>query len=40
VRGDFDACLELVRQASRQLGIYLLNSVNPFRLEGQKTIAF
>ncbi len=40
VRGDFDACLELVRKASRQLGIYLLNSVNPFRLEGQKTIAF
>lgn len=40
VRGDFDACLELVRKASRELGIYLLNSVNPFRLEGQKSIAF
>ena len=39
VRGDFDACLELVRQSCRQFGIYLLNSVNPFRLEGQKTIA-
>lgn len=40
VRGDFDACLELVRQSCRQFGIYLLNSVNPFRLEGQKTIVF
>lgn len=40
VRGDFDASLELVRKACRQFGIYLLNSVNPFRLEGQKTIAF
>ncbi len=40
VRGDFDVCLELVRQSCRQFGIYLLNSVNPFRLEGQKTIIF
>ncbi len=40
VRGDFDACLSLVRDASPRLGIYLLNSVNPFRLEGQKTIVF
>ncbi|HEY7894426.1 MAG TPA: threonine synthase [Gemmatimonadaceae bacterium] len=38
VRGDFDACLELARRAARELGIYLLNSVNPYRLEGQKTI--
>ncbi len=40
VRGDFDVCLDLVRQSCRQFGIYLLNSVNPFRLEGQKTIVF
>jgi threonine synthase len=40
VRGDFDACLSLVREASEKLGVYLLNSVNPFRLEGQKTIVF
>jgi threonine synthase len=40
VRGDFDACLELARQASERLGVYLLNSVNPFRVEGQKTIVF
>jgi threonine synthase len=38
VRGDFDACLRLVREASDQLGITLLNSVNPWRIEGQKTI--
>jgi threonine synthase len=38
VRGDFDACLRLAREASRALGITLLNSVNPWRLEGQKTI--
>jgi threonine synthase len=40
VRGDFDACLRLVQEASGQLGVYLLNSINPFRLEGQKTIVF
>ena len=38
VQGDFDDCLRLVEQASEQLGVYLLNSINPFRLEGQKTI--
>src|SRR4030095_12139668 len=38
VRGDFDACLRLVREASDALGITLLNSINPWRLEGQKTI--
>jgi len=38
VRGDFDACLALVREAAQRLGVYVLNSVNPFRIEGQKTI--
>jgi threonine synthase len=38
VRGDFDQCLRLVEEASVQLGVYLLNSINPFRIEGQKTI--
>jgi threonine synthase len=38
VRGDFDECLRLVQQASKELGIYLLNSINPWRVEGQKTI--
>jgi threonine synthase len=40
VRGDFDACLRLVREASDALGIALLNSINPWRLEGQKTIVW
>jgi threonine synthase len=38
VNGDFDACLALVQAASERLGIYLLNSINPCRVEGQKTI--
>ena len=38
VRANFDRCLELANEASRALGVYLLNSINPFRLEGQKTI--
>ena len=38
VRGDFDACLRLVVEATNELGVYLLNSINPFRIEGQKTI--
>ncbi|MGZ7033119.1 MAG: threonine synthase, partial [Thermoanaerobaculia bacterium] len=40
VRGDFDACFALVREAARKLNVYLLNSINPFRIEGQKTIVF
>lgn len=38
VRGDFDAAMRLVLEASTRLGIYLVNSINPFRIEGQKTI--
>ncbi len=38
IDADFDRNLELVREVSERLGIYVLNSVNPFRLEGQKTI--
>lgn len=38
VEGDFDDCLRLVQAASDELGVYLLNSINPWRLEGQKTI--
>jgi threonine synthase len=38
IDADFDRNLELVREVSERLGIYVMNSVNPFRLEGQKTI--
>ncbi|WP_146565836.1 threonine synthase [Posidoniimonas corsicana] len=38
IAGDFDDAMQRVQQVSKQLGIYLVNSVNPFRLEGQKTI--
>ena len=40
IRGDFDDCLRLAREASDRLGVYLVNSVNPYRVEGQKTIVF
>ncbi|MDA9934159.1 threonine synthase [Rubripirellula sp.] len=40
IAGDFDDAMIRVRQVSQELGIYLVNSVNPFRLEGQKTIMF
>ncbi len=40
IAGDFDDAMQRVQQVSRQLGIYLVNSVNPFRLEGQKTIMY
>lgn len=38
--GDFDDAMQRVQQVARKLGIYLVNSINPFRLEGQKTIMF
>jgi threonine synthase len=40
VAGDFDAAMRLVRQTCDELNVYLLNSLNPFRLEGQKSIVF
>jgi threonine synthase len=40
IAGDFDDAMLRVQQAARRLGIYLVNSLNPFRLEGQKTIMF
>lgn len=40
IDGDFDAAMRLVREVAAGTSVYLLNSVNPFRLEGQKTIAF
>jgi len=40
IAGDFDDAMIRVRQVAGEMGIYLVNSVNPFRLEGQKTIMF
>ena len=40
LRGNFDQALELVRELAQRRPIGLVNSVNPFRLEGQKTAAF
>lgn len=38
IMGDFDDCMKQVQDVCNELGIYLVNSLNPFRLEGQKTI--
>jgi threonine synthase len=40
IEGDFDAAMQLVEQVCNEMDIYLLNSLNPFRVEGQKAIAF
>ncbi len=40
IAGDFDDCMRQVQDVCRELGLYLLNSLNPFRLEGQKTIMY
>ncbi len=40
IDGDFDDAMRQVQEVSKKLGIYLVNSVNPFRLEGQKTIMY
>jgi threonine synthase len=40
IDGDFDDAMARVRQVADRLGIYLMNSVNPFRLEGQKAIIY
>src|SRR5262249_31818724 len=40
IAGDFDDAMLRVQQVAKRLGIYLVNSINPFRLEGQKTIMY
>src|SRR5215470_3815801 len=40
VRGSFDDALHVVRQLGERGGVTVVNSINPFRIEGQKTAAF
>ncbi|MEC4815560.1 MAG: threonine synthase [Scytonema sp. PMC 1069.18] len=40
IKGNFDQALEIVREMAQSYPITLVNSVNPYRLEGQKTAAF
>jgi len=40
LKTDFDGCVDLLTELVKRFPIYLLNSVNPYRLEGQKTPAF
>ncbi|HKD61996.1 MAG TPA: threonine synthase, partial [Terracidiphilus sp.] len=40
LKADFDGCVRVLTQIVKEAPIYLLNSVNPYRLEGQKTPAF
>ena len=37
---NFDQAFQMLRELTDELGLYLVNSLNPFRLEGQKTIVF
>jgi len=40
IEGDFDACMNLIQHSAERLDLYVMNSINPFRLEGQKTIMY
>lgn len=40
VRGNFDEALSIAFKSAPEMGAYLLNSVNPWRIEGQKTVSF
>lgn len=39
IDGNFDDCMRLVRELGEEESVYLVNSINPFRIEGQKTVA-
>jgi threonine synthase len=39
IEGNFDACMRLMRELAEDQSVYLVNSINPFRIEGQKTVA-
>lgn len=38
IKGDFDEAMKLVMQVCPEINVYVVNSINPFRIEGQKTI--
>lgn len=40
VRGNFDEALSIAFRSASEMGAYLLNSINPWRIEGQKTVSF
>jgi threonine synthase len=40
IRGNFDDGMRLVQEVAREMPVNIVNSINPFRLQGQKTIAF
>jgi threonine synthase len=40
IEGNFDACMNAIRELAEDDSVYLVNSINPFRIEGQKTVAF
>ncbi len=40
IRGNFDACLGLVRELGDRAPVTVVNSINPYRIEGQKTASF
>jgi len=40
VEGNFDTCMDQIRELAEDESVYLVNSINPFRIEGQKTVAF
>ena len=39
IDGNFDDCMRLARELGEEESVYLVNSINPFRIEGQKTVA-
>jgi len=40
IEGNFDTCMRVIQELAEQSSLYLVNSINPFRIEGQKTVAF
>lgn len=40
IDGNFDGCMRLIQELADEPSIYVANSINPFRIEGQKTVAF